>query len=471
MPDALGRYHALLDTGAVDLSQPLPPCIWRNPLKVGSSRFVDWLQSEAIAAVPLAWYPEAFRCPGWQKPGATLAFAAGWYYVQEEIAMTAVQALDPQPGEVVLDLCAAPGGKTAQMALRVGQEGQVVANEKNLTRLASLTTTIARLGLWNVITTHADGREIALPNHAYDRVLVDAPCSGEGTFRKQSGRDRASAKSWNAAFSQRLARVQQALLDRALQLVKPGGVVVYSTCTFAPEENEAVIDAVLGDRGSLEAIALGDLQSQPGLGRWQGQAYRADLHHARRFFPHHNDTGGFFLARIRRTTAHLTPTVSPTVASPVQPIAPDAAIAWLGDRFGLAPMALANFQLWTKGKDKLWATTRTCQPTVPLVPQSLGLILLRIGQADYKPTTFALQALGTQLQKNVMVLTTPAAVVQFLQGHSQPLQADVQSGYVHVRYQDFELGCGLYRDGYLHSQVPKVLRSLPLRPWATPPSL
>jgi len=462
MSDTLDRYASLLEAVTVDLSQPLPPCIWRNPLKVEASRFDHWLQSEPITAIPLGWYPDAFRCPGWQKPGATLAFAAGWYYVQEEIALTAVQALDPQPGETVLDLCAAPGGKTAQIALRVGHQGQVVANEKNLTRLASLTTTIARLGLWNVITTHADGRDLPLPNHTYDRVLVDAPCSGEGTFRKQSGRDRAAAKTWNAAFSQGLARVQQALLDRALQLVKPGGVVVYSTCTFAPEENEAVIDAVLGDRGELEAIALGNLQAQPGLCHWQGQTYRADLAQAQRFFPHHNDTGGFFIARIRRTTAHLSPTSPPSPDSPVQPLAPAAAIAWLGDRFGLPPTALADFQLWRKGKDKVWATTRACQPTVPLIPQSLGLILLRIGQADYKPTTFALQALGTHLQKNVIDLATPTAVRLFLQGQTQPLQADVQPGYVHVRYQAFELGCGLYREGHLHSQIPKILRSLPL---------
>jgi NOL1/NOP2/sun family putative RNA methylase len=435
------------------ITQPLPTCVWVNPLKTTPTTLANTLQQAGIELEPVAWYPGAFRSGTWQKPGNTIAFAAGWYYVQEEIALTAVQALDPQPGERVLDLCAAPGGKTAQIAMRLAGTGMVVANEMNIGRLASLKATIARLGLLNVSIINADGRTVPLLPHSFDRVLVDVPCSSEGTLRKRTN----SSNQWNPGHSQRIASVQQQLLDRALQLVKPGGVVVYSTCTFAPEENEAVIDAVLGDRGYLESAEISGLRAMPGLLQWEGRSFRADLTQARRYFPHFNDTGGFFVARLRRTEAHLSSeqrSVAPQTFA--QPLSDSAPLSWFSQRFGIHSDHLQGLQFWVKGKDKVWLAESACQPP-EVLPQTIGIPVWRSGNSALKPTTAALQRLGKVITRNVIELESLDAVHCFLSGQPQSCLAEVEEGYVHVRFADFELGCGLYRSGTLRSQIPKTL--------------
>jgi NOL1/NOP2/sun family putative RNA methylase len=296
----LARYAAIVDDFQSLLAicqTPVPVAFWHNLLKCEGSDLHEALAHPTIALESINWWPGAWRSPHWPSPGNTVPFAAGWYYVQEEIAMTAVAALDPQPGETILDLCAAPGGKTAQIALR-NPTGTVIANELHAARMPSLTATINRLGLTQVITNQGDGRSLPLPTAFFDRVLVDVPCSGEGTLRR-----RRRQRPWQPDHGYRMAAAQQKLLSRALDVVKPGGTVVYSTCTFAPEENEAVLDAVLGDRAEVVPFSLSGLRFQPGLTQWQGQTYRADIAHAQRYFPHFNNTGGFFVARLQRTTA------------------------------------------------------------------------------------------------------------------------------------------------------------------------
>lgn len=457
----LTQYLSLVDQ--VDalweaVNRPLPVCIWANPLKTRS----DWVQAELrakdIPLEPVDWYEGAFRTAFWRKPGDTLPFIAGWYVVQEEIAMTAVCALDPQPGERILDLCAAPGNKTAQIATRLMGWGMVVANEWNTGRLASLTSAIARLGLLNVAVTHGDGRYIPLLSYSFDRVLVDVPCSGDGTLRKHPNRNWSVERSRRSR--DRLIPIQIGLLDRALQLVKPGGVVVYSTCTFAPEENEAVLDAVLGDRGHLEPISIPLLRFMPGLTHWQGRTFRSDLNHAHRYFPHFNDTGGFFVARIRRSEAQLDATELDSIHESSSTAFTERPQEWQDfcDRFGVTPEAVSSLCLWEKGRDKLWLAESDCQPPPQIEVQNLGIPLFRHVKGRLKPTTAGLQRLGRLITCNAVELSQPEQISAFLTGQSQRIQADVEDGYVHVRASPFELGCGLYHSGTLHSHLPKALR-------------
>jgi NOL1/NOP2/sun family putative RNA methylase len=455
----LARYAAIVDDPQAWLNiaqQPLPVCLWSNPLKCDSERLYHYLTGLGLTPEPIGWQPGAFRVPQWPAPGRTLAFAAGWYYVQEEIAMTAVAALDPQPGDSILDLCAAPGGKTAQIAACLGATGTVMANEIHAARLPSLSVTINRLGLTQVITTQADGRSLSFPPQTFDRVLVDVPCSGEGNWRR-----RQQSRPWQPEHGLRIAAAQKKLLSRALDLVKPGGTVVYSTCTFAPEENEAVLDAVLGDRAILEPFDIPDLQAQSGLIHWQGQAYRSDLTRARRYWPHRNNTGGFFVAKLRRTEApsvsswsvvvpHLAPVDSET-GSPLQRLA---------EQFGLSPERLTPYCGWATGKRRMWLLNADSQPLPGVPPQTLGMALATHTNLGLKPATAFLQRFGPYLQRQVVTLPDPAAAVTFLQGRSQPLTNPSSRGYVHVRYQDFELGCGWINHGHLLSQLPKTLRWL-----------
>ncbi|MDX1567547.1 MAG: RsmB/NOP family class I SAM-dependent RNA methyltransferase [Longimicrobiales bacterium] len=219
----------------------------------------------------------------------------GDFYIQQAVTGVAAPALGPRAGERILDLCAAPGGKTTHLADRMGDTGTVVAVDSNANRIRALLANVYRLSHPNVLVVEGDGR--TLPTGArFDRVLVDVPCSAEGNIRRHGGRIRRR----DSSFSEHIAETQRALLKRALELVRPGGVVLYVTCTFAPEENEAVVDHVLRESsGELEAIDL-DLPHAPGVTSFQGRSYRDDLELAWRIYPHHLDSGGLFLARIRR---------------------------------------------------------------------------------------------------------------------------------------------------------------------------
>ena len=452
----LQRYYSLIDhpkAFARAIAQPLPSCVWVNPLKTNPEAVAKILQSRNLQFEPLKWYENAFRVHHWQKPGSTLAFAVGWYNLQEEIALSAVKTLDPQPGEKVLDLCAAPGGKTVQIATQLQGSGMVIANEMQVSRLSPLRSLLDRMGLSNVIMTNYDGRCIPLKNHSFDRVLVDAPCSGEGTLRKSK------INQHNPRYTRQIATTQQQLLHRALQLVKPGGIIVYSTCTFAPEENEAVIDAVLGDRGWLESATIPELTAMVGLRHWEGQTFRDDLRHAQRYFPHFNNTGGFFVARIRRSEKELQDSFPEKVSSQPQLIADSRPLQWFSDRFGINPELFAKFRLWYKGKDRLWLAEAACEPTAEVFVQTIGIPLLR---GEDKPTTYGLQRFASKITRCAIALEDVESVQTFLQGESQPLTSAVESGYIHVRYGKYELGCGLYKQGVLRSQIPKSLRNMSL---------
>ena len=433
----------------------LPVCLWVNPYKSSLPTLLTYLTDLGLLPEPVGWMPGALRVYDWRSPGQTLAFTAGWYYVQEEIAMAAVQVLAPQPGEHILDLCAAPGGKTAQIAMRLQNTGMVVANELHAARLPSLSTTVARLGLANVVTTQGDGRRSLFANHSFDRVLVDAPCSGEGNLRR-----RRSPRPWQPGHGLRMAAAQRKLLSRALDLVKPGGVVVYSTCTFAPEENEAVLDAVMGDRAYLENANIPGLQGQAALTQWQGQHFRHDLSLARRYFPHFNDTGGFFVARLRRTDAppysardHL---VAPEM--PAIPFDHGNPIDALSQQFAIAATAFEPYQCWSTGKRRLWLAQSACKPFSGPSPQTLGIPIASQTNLGLKPSTAFLQRFGDHIQRNRVELSDIEAAQRFLYGQTQPISAEVDVGYVHVQFGPFHLGCGRYVSGQLQSQLPKTLR-------------
>ena len=454
--DILARYAEIVDDPNALLAiakQPLPVCIWNNPLKSNPKTLLAYLAALGVELTPIDWMPGAFQATQWTSPGSTLAFTAGWYYVQEEIAMVAVAALDPQPGEVILDMCAAPGGKTAQIAIRLRGTGTVIANEMHAARFPSLSTTVNRLGLTQVITTQADGRSLPSSSRTFDRVLVDAPCSGEGNFRR-----RQRPRPWHSNHGLRIAAAQKKLLSRALDLVKPGGIVVYSTCTFAPEENEAVLDAVIGDRAIVIPFDIPQLRGQPGLTRWQGQSYRTDVGYARRYFPHFNNTGGFFVAKLRRTETRPAPTVVDFCPlSPVRLVAGNP-LKTLSEQFGLQSERLAHYRCWATGKRRLWLLNEDCVPWLGVLPQTFGIALATHTNLGLKPTTAFLQQFGPHLTRNIVNLPDQQAAITFLQGRSQPLQEIIPRGYVHVRFQTFDLGCGRLTQERLESQIPKTLR-------------
>ena len=188
------------------------------------------------------WEPMGYYYDPASRPGLHPYHEAGVYYLQEASAMSAVALLDPKPGEKICDLCAAPGGKSTQIAGRMLGQGLLLCNEYSPARAKILARNIERMGVANAIVTNEKTERLAakLPGF-FDRVLVDAPCSGEGMFRKEE----AAVTDWSQQTVEMCAARQAEILDNAARLLKPGGRLVYSTCTFAPEENEQTVAAFL----------------------------------------------------------------------------------------------------------------------------------------------------------------------------------------------------------------------------------
>ena len=191
---------------------------------------------------PVPWAAHGYYYDPAARPGLHPWHDAGVYYLQEPSAMAPAALLDPQPGERVLDLCAAPGGKSTQLARAMEGRGILVCNEISPKRAKILSGNVERLGIANALVLNETPERLAerLPGW-FDRVLVDAPCSGEGMFRKEE----AALTDWSEDTVAMCAARQKSILEAAAKLLRPGGRLVYSTCTFAPEENEGVIEAFL----------------------------------------------------------------------------------------------------------------------------------------------------------------------------------------------------------------------------------
>ena len=217
------------------LERPRAVALRFNPLK-GDIPTMDFVQS------PVPWEPMGYYYDQDSRPGLHPYHEAGVYYLQEASAMSAVALLDPQPGEKICDLCAAPGGKTTQIAGRMAGEGFLLCNEINPKRAKILSRNIERMGVSNALVTNEHPARLAEKFAGYfDRVLIDAPCSGEGMFRKEE----AAVTDWSQETVEMCARRQAEILHSGAALLKPGGRLVYSTCTFAPEENELTIENFL----------------------------------------------------------------------------------------------------------------------------------------------------------------------------------------------------------------------------------
>ena len=225
------QLGAEYDEFLLSLQRPRAVALRFNPMK-GRAPKLDFV-GERVPWEPMGYYydPQA-------RPGLHVYHEAGVYYLQEASAMAPVALLDPQPGERVLDLCAAPGGKSTQIAGRMRGEGLLLCNEYSPKRAKILSQNVERLGIAGAIVTNETPLSLSrrLPDF-FDRVLVDAPCSGEGMFRKEE----AAVTDWSPETVEMCARRQDEILDCAAGLVKPGGRLVYSTCTFAPQEDEEAV--------------------------------------------------------------------------------------------------------------------------------------------------------------------------------------------------------------------------------------
>lgn len=362
--------------------------------------------------------------------------------------MLPARFLRPQPGERVLDLCAAPGNKMAHLAVMLENQGTVVANDFNYMRMRGTGQTLERLGLINVTITICDGGNYPKRAGLFDKILVDAPCSCEGTSRKNI----ITPENANPDLSRQRSNGQKALLRKAVLRCKPGGRILYSTCTYAPEENEMVVDAILAEFGPevlrLVPARMPNFTASAGLTAWEGRAFHPTLERTMRVWPHQNDSGGFFVAILEKQGS-----IDLTEARP-EPYVPDAPpisprhLEMLTAHFGFPSHLLSGLTLFQKNRDRVYLVAADHQPPQSPKPDASGMYFLNTSMRYPKLSTAAAMAFGPAATRNIIDLDETQAEAYLHRQHVQASAAQSQSvtgmGYVFVRYRGYVLGVGLF---------------------------
>lgn len=400
-----------------------------NPLRESGAQI-----AEAYADAPVPWEKLGRYLRENVRPGAGIAHMAGAFYLQEASAMVSAAILNAQPGERILDLCAAPGGKSSQAAAYLAGEGLLVSNEPDGSRAKVLASNLERLGVSNAVVVNHYPDALAKRWPAYfDAVICDAPCSGEGMFRREPD----SRSEWNPAAPAGCAKRQAEILDRAAELLRPGGRLIYSTCTFNENENEGSIAAFLARHPDFTAEDF-DL---PGAG--------SSKHGCIRIWPHRLRGDGHFAAKLRKAGDGRLP--------PAPAIKPDKENARL--------IAQLEKEICTLGEnmkaaalrqgDYLLALPAQCPDLKGMKVVSAGVRLMRIGKNYIEPEHALAMAIRPDMARRRMELNDDQAL-RYLAGEALP--CGDERGWTLITWQGMPLGWGKASNGQMKNHLPKGLR-------------
>ena len=392
-----------------------------NTLKISRGEFLRLAPVSTDGAVP--WEENGFYTAA-EKPGATIAHAAGLYYCQEPSAMCAVPLLGVQPGERVLDLCAAPGGKTTQLASALRGEGLLIANEYVYSRAGVLSQNVERMGIKNCAVTSASPAALSAAFGAsFDKVLVDAPCSGEGMFKKEPN----AIPEWSEENVSRCAARQAEILESAASLLVPGGRMVYSTCTFSEEENEGQIARFLRAHPEFRLLRQ------------------------ERLYPHEVRGEGHFAALLEKDEGE-------GMSMPMRPLAPVSAAARraaeaFAEEFFAAP--LSGVLAAAHGDpDRLYLVPEG-MGALPVPVLRCGVELGRLEKGIFRPAhALAMACTGGQARRFVEL--DDGAAAKFLRGETAA--SWLEDGWCLVGWHGYPLGLGKIVGGVVKNHYPKGLR-------------
>ena len=276
--------------------KPLIPSIRVNTLKLSPSKLKIRLEQKGFKLEPLEWIPYGFKVTKASfNLGSSHEFLQGYYYLQNIASMLPALILDPKPSDLVIDMCAAPGSKATQLAQIMGNKGTLILIDRNKNRLPSLDMNLRRLGIRNSIILNLDAIDLPDLNMKAEKILLDAPCTGEGLIRQ----DKSRKKSKTMKDIEKMASIQKNLLISGLKALKPGGKLLYSTCSIAPEENELVINDVLKNQSNYIIQKMPNDYGVNGLTKVFGKNLLNQLNYSQRLYPHLHNTIGFFICLIK----------------------------------------------------------------------------------------------------------------------------------------------------------------------------
>jgi NOL1/NOP2/sun family putative RNA methylase len=438
-----------------------PPVIGlrANPLKTSLIDLQNTLQADFQ---PLSWSKQGVALQITKDLGKHPFHKAGLYYLQEPSAMVPVDILDPQPGEHVLDLCAAPGGKTTQIQSRMGNTGLLIANDPNSRRVEALIRNLERWGARNTVVLCETPRR--LHEHLgdfFDRVLVDAPCSGEGTFRSNPG----EIRKWSPEFIQRCCRIQEEILWFAAKMVRPGGILVYSTCTFNQDENEGTIARFLEVNPDFQIDPI-EVEEGYSSGIQIESAPTLDFSGTVRIWPHKTLGEGHFTARLRKS--HSAPSSPHRIGEEDLPPNQDQMEIY-NDFFEKTLKHTPNTMNIVPGSKGLkfygnrlyWITDM--MPTLKgLNVRHWGWWLGTIKSDKWLPSPVLATALNSEdAQKVIEFPLEDPGLLSYLRGSPSmsSLPEEFLEGWVLVTCSGYSLGWGAIHNGRLKSYLPRWLRS------------
>jgi NOL1/NOP2/sun family putative RNA methylase len=270
-----------------------------NTLKSDIETVRSALKDNGWETQQIPWCREGFwvHHPTRRDIGNVFEHQLGYFYIQESASMIPPVALDPQPGDKILDMCAAPGSKTSQIAQYMQNKGVLIANDVQAGRLKPLGVNLQKLGVSCAVLTKMNGAAFKKKNLTFDRILVDAPCSGTGTVRKSFK----TLEMWSPGLIEKLSRVQYDLLQTAFNSLRPGGTLVYSTCTLEPLENEGVVSRLLANFPDAHIVPFEiDIVRSPAVLSFEGVNIDPRCKDCLRIYPQDNDSEGFFVAKIQK---------------------------------------------------------------------------------------------------------------------------------------------------------------------------
>jgi NOL1/NOP2/sun family putative RNA methylase len=436
------------------LSAPPQNGLRVNTLKLSAEAFARISPFTLESGIP--WCPSAFLVAAEDRPGKHPFHLAGLYYLQEPSAMAVAESLAPRPGERVLDLAASPGGKTTHLASLMQGEGLLIANEIKEKRLGQLVMNVERWGAPNVIVTNeSPERLVSHFGDTFDRVLLDAPCSGEGMFRK----DPQAPSYWSEAMIEGCAARQIVLLRLAARLVRPGGWLLYSTCTFAPEENEGVIAQFLEEHPHFTLLPLPRVEGAMGgrpdwLPRPVSASIAAALEGALRLFPHRLPAEGHFLCLLQRkdapSSAHI------PVATPAAALSSLQRRLWqefAAQVFSPSSRLNESSHLFVWG-ERLYFSPFPLPPLEGLRHVNRGLWVGSFKKNRFEPShALALFLRPQEVQQVVDFPAQSAEIAAYLRG--EPLPSAGSDGWVLVCVEGWPLGWGKRVQGILKNHYPR----------------
>ncbi|MGG3681452.1 RsmF rRNA methyltransferase first C-terminal domain-containing protein [Aeribacillus composti] len=420
-----------------------------NRLKIEKETFIRKIPF-SLSSVPFCedgfYYDEKQ-----DEPGKHPFHAAGLYYIQEPSAMVPAEVLQAKPGEKILDLCAAPGGKSTQIAAAMENEGILFSNEIHFKRAKALSENIERFGIQNAIVINERPEKLVqhFPNY-FDKILVDAPCSGEGMFRKDDN----AIEFWSEDLVEKCSYTQKKLLSLAFQMLKPGGTLVYSTCTFSPEENEQVIEAFVSMHPEMSLVEIPKREGfDRGRVEWTKTNFE-EISKCIRLWPHKIKGEGHFVAKLIKNGENNT----------------RSSVSYL--KSNVKKQQLAEFQQFEHSflkkritgafflkKQQLYVLPEKCPDITSLNVLRAGLHLGEIKKKRFEPNHhLALSLTPNDVKYSYSFSTNEKDWQAYLTGETISSPLGVDRGWILMTIDGESIGWGKETKGTIKNFYPKGLR-------------